>query len=55
MAKEEKKSSKDRQALILRVSPDMLKALEQWAADDFRRMNRQVEFLLHAALKKAGA
>lgn len=48
MAKEEKK------AFILRISPDILKSLEQWAADDFRSVNGQVEFLLSEALKKAG-
>lgn len=48
MAKEEKK------AFILRISPDILRSLEQWAADDFRSINGQVEFLLNEALKKAG-
>lgn len=48
MAKEEKK------AFILRISPDILKLLEQWAADEFRSVNGQVEFLLNEALKKAG-
>lgn len=55
MAKEEKKAvSKERQAFILRISPEILKALEQWAADDFRSVNGQVEYLLNEALKKAG-
>jgi hypothetical protein len=55
MANEEKKSTaKDRQAFILRISPEILKALEQWAADDFRSVNGQVEYLLNEALKKAG-
>ncbi len=55
MAKEEKKQvTKDRQAFILRISPEILKSLEQWAADDFRSVNGQIEFLLNEALKKAG-
>ncbi len=55
MAKEEKKPvSKDRQAFILRISPEILKSLEQWAADDFRSVNGQIEYLLNEALKKAG-
>lgn len=54
MGKEEKKLSKDRQAFILRISPDILKALEQWAADDFRSVNGQIEYLLNEALKKSG-
>lgn len=54
MAKENKIGPKDRQAFILRIAPDILKALEQWAADDFRSMNGQVEYLLNDALKRAG-
>ncbi|HMU69464.1 MAG TPA: Arc family DNA-binding protein [Chitinophagales bacterium] len=54
MAKEDNKSAKDRQAFILRVSPELLKAVEKWAADDFRSVNGQIEFLLHEALKKSG-
>lgn len=54
MAKEDKKQAKDRQAFILRVSPEILKALEKWASDDFRSVNGQIEYLLHEALKKSG-
>lgn len=55
MSEQKKKSSpKERQAFILRLSPEILKALEQWASDDFRSVNGQVEFLLNEALKKAG-
>lgn len=48
MAKENKKP------FVLRLSPELLKALEQWASDEFRSVNGQVEFLLNDALKKAG-
>ncbi|MFI5171473.1 MAG: Arc family DNA binding domain-containing protein [Chitinophagales bacterium] len=48
MAKEEKK------ALILRINPDTIKAIEQWAADDFRSVNGQIEYLLNDALRKSG-
>ena len=55
MAKEEKKQTgKDRQAFILRISPEILKSLEQWASDDFRSVNGQIEYLLNEALKRAG-
>lgn len=54
MAKEDNKAGKDRQAFILRVSPDLLKAIEKWAADDFRSVNGQIEYLLHEALRKSG-
>lgn len=48
MAKENKK------ALILRINFDTIKAIEKWAADDFRSVNGQIEFLLNEALKKSG-
>ena len=48
MAKETKK------ALIIRINPDTIKAIEKWAADDFRSVNGQIEFLLNEALKKSG-
>lgn len=54
MSKEEKKSSKERQAFILRISPEILKAVEQWAEDEFRSVNGQIEYLLNEALKKSG-
>lgn len=38
----------------LRVSPEIMKALEQWAADEFRSLNGQIEYLLNDALKQAG-
>jgi len=39
---------------VLRLHPEMMKAIEKWAADDFRSINGQIEWLLHDALKKAG-
>ncbi len=44
----------EKKAFILRVSPDLLKALEKWAADEFRSVNGQVEYLLHKALAESG-
>ena len=38
---------------VLRVSPDTLRALEKWAADEFRSLNGQIEYLLHQELKRA--
>lgn len=43
-----------KKAFALRVNEDMLKAIEKWAADEFRSMNGQMEWILHNALKKAG-
>jgi hypothetical protein len=39
---------------VLRLNPDMLKALEKWASDEFRSLNGQIEYLLHQELKKSG-
>lgn len=39
---------------VLRLSPEMLTALEKWAADEFRSTNGQIEWLLHKSLKDAG-
>jgi hypothetical protein len=39
---------------VLRLDEDVYKAIEQWAADDFRSVNGQMEWIIDAALKKAG-
>ena len=39
---------------VLRIEPEILKALEKWAADEFRSTNGQIEFLLSKALKEEG-
>jgi hypothetical protein len=44
-------SEKDKKAFVLRMNPDVLKEIEQWAGDEFRSTNGQIEFLLHEALK----
>lgn len=38
----------------LRINEDMLKAVEKWAADEFRSTNGQLEWIIHEALKKQG-
>ncbi|TKG92378.1 Arc family DNA-binding protein [Puteibacter caeruleilacunae] len=40
-----------KKAFVLRLSPEMLKALEKWSADEFRSMNGQIEWIIHQALK----
>jgi hypothetical protein len=44
----------DRKAFLLRISPELHAALEQWAADELRSVNAQIEFLLADAVRKAG-
>jgi hypothetical protein len=42
-----------KKAFALRINEDILKAVEKWAADEFRSTNGQIEWMLHQALKKA--
>ena len=39
---------------VLRLDADVMKALEKWAADEFRSTNGQLEWIIHKALKEAG-
>jgi hypothetical protein len=41
-------------SFVLRVDGDTMDALEMWAADEFRSVNGQLEFLITDALRKAG-
>lgn len=38
----------------LRIDPNLFDALERWSQDELRSVNAQIEYLLRAALKKAG-
>jgi hypothetical protein len=38
----------------LRIDEDTYKALEKWAADEFRSVNGQIEWLIDKMLKDAG-
>ena len=44
----------ERKAYLLRLDPELLASLQQWAADDLRSLNGQIEFLLRRALRDAG-
>jgi hypothetical protein len=44
----------DKKAFVLRINPEIIKQLEKWAADDFRSVNGQIEFLLQKALMESG-
>lgn len=39
---------------VLRIDPDTMKAIEKWAADEFRSVNGQIEWMLNKSLKEAG-
>lgn len=42
-----------KKSFVLRMDPETFRVLEQWAADEFRSLNGQIEFLLHQAMVKA--
>ena len=44
----------DRKSFLLRLNPRLHRVLEQWAADDMRSLNAQIEFLLTDAARRAG-
>ncbi len=41
-----------KKAFALRINEDLMKAIEKWAADEFRSTNGQIEWMLHNSLKK---
>ena len=42
-----------KKGFALRINEDMLKAIEKWAADEFRSTNGQIEWMLMKSLKEA--
>lgn len=38
---------------VLRMDPEILAAVEKWAADEFRSTNGQMEWIINKALKEA--
>lgn len=49
MKKENKQKS-----FILRMDEDMMAAVEKWAADEFRSVNGQLQWIIAEALRKSG-
>ena len=39
---------------VLRLDPEILKAVEKWGADEFRSTNGQIEWIISRALKESG-
>lgn len=48
----EKKDDQMKKQIVLRLSPSLWQEINQWAEDDFRSINGQIEFLLSDAVKK---
>lgn len=43
-----------KKSFVLRIDEATYAALEKWAADEFRSVNGQLEWMIHESLKKAG-
>jgi len=43
----------NKKVFMLRLNPDVYEALEKWAADEFRSVNGQIEWMLNKSLKDA--
>jgi hypothetical protein len=53
MAKE-KENSTNNKTFLLRVDAETMEAVEKWAADEFRSVNGQLQWIIAEALKKSG-
>ena len=51
MAKEKDNSTK---SFVLRVDAETMAELEKWAADEFRSINGQLQWIIAEALKRSG-
>lgn len=44
--------AESRKSFLIRIDPQLWKELENWAQDDLRSVNGQIEFLLKQAVQK---
>ncbi|MFZ0282558.1 MAG: DNA-binding protein [Bacteroidales bacterium] len=44
----------DKKPFVLRINPRKLRAVEKWAADEFRSTNGQIEYIIDQALRRSG-
>lgn len=44
----------EKKSFVLRIDEATYSALEKWAADDFRSVNGQLEWIVNQALREAG-
>jgi len=44
----------NKKSFVLRIDNETYKVLEKWAADEFRSVNGQIEWILSQKLKEAG-
>ena len=46
--------AKDTKSFVLRIDAETMSAIEQWAADEFRSTNGQLQWIISEALRKNG-
>ena len=46
--------AKEKKSFVLRINGETMSALKKWAADEFRSVNGQLEYIITDALRKAG-
>ncbi|MCS7037141.1 MAG: Arc family DNA-binding protein [Saprospiraceae bacterium] len=44
----------NKKSFVLRIDEETYEALEKWAADEFRSVNGQLEWIITRALREAG-
>ncbi len=54
MMAKEKDNSTNNKTFLLRVDSETMEAVEKWAADEFRSVNGQLQWIIAEALKKSG-
>jgi hypothetical protein len=54
MVNSQKSTTMSKKSFVLRLDEAAYAALEKWAADDFRSVNGQLEWIISKALKEAG-
>jgi len=43
----------EKKSFALRIDSETMKAIEKWAADEFRSVNGQIEWMLNNSLKQS--
>lgn len=43
----------EKKSFALRIDSETMKAIEKWAADEFRSVNGQIEWMLNTSLRDA--
>lgn len=54
MSEKNTQKASPKKSFVLRMDEETYKMLEQWAGDEFRSVNGQIEYIINEALLKAG-